>query len=108
MSKEAGVKGAIQSLGLLCLVSLLFALLSLVFLLKLSPATEERRQKLYQYNFLTASEYVAIYEVTLGMCALSLSLNLCCLLVCAIQFLLAVKLVKSSPTHGKTRYLLHI
>ena len=112
MSKEAGVKGAIQSLGLLCLVSLLFALLSLVFLLKLSPAatpaSARMEKKLYGYDFLTAAEYAAIYEVTLGMCALSLSLNLCCLLVCAIQFLLAVKLVKSSPTHGKTRYLLHI
>ena len=60
-------------------------------------------KKLYGYEFLSAPEYAAIYEVTLGMCALSLSLNLCCLLVCAIQFLLAVKLVKSSPTHGKTR-----
>merc|ERR1719195_2196029 len=42
------------------------------------------------------------------MCALSLSLNLCCLLVCAIQFLLAVKLVKSSPTHGKTRTIKYL
>lgn len=112
MSKEAGVKGAIQSLGLLCLVSLLFALLSLVFLLKLSPAAPvapgKMEKKLYGYDFLSAAEYAAIYEVTLGMCALSLSLNLCCLLVCAIQFLLAVKLVKSSPTHGKTRYYTNI
>jgi hypothetical protein len=37
-----------------------------------------------------------VYEVTLALCALSLSLNLCCLLVCAIQFLFAVKLVKSA------------
>ena len=103
MSKEVGVKDAITSLGLLSLVSLLLALLSLVFLLKLSPVTEERRREMYRFDFLSATEYVAVYEVTLGMCALALSLNLCCLLVCSIQFLLAVKLVKSSPVHGKSR-----
>ena len=103
MSKEVGVKDAITSLGLLCLVSLLLALLSLVFLLKLSPVTEERRRELYRFNLLSATEYVVVYEVTLGLCALSLSLNLCCLLVSSIQFLLAVKLVKSSPIHGRSR-----
>lgn len=40
-SKEAGVKEMITSLALLCLVSLLLALLSLVFLLKISPVTKE-------------------------------------------------------------------
>ena len=35
-SKEAGVKDMIMSLALLCTVSLLLALLSLVFLLKVS------------------------------------------------------------------------
>ena len=103
MSKEVGIKDAITSLGLLCLVSLLLALLSLVFLLKLSPVTEERRRELYRFNFLSAKEYVLVYEVTLGMCALALSLNLCCLLVSSIQFFLAVKLVKSSPIHGRAR-----
>ena len=102
-SKEVGIKDAITSLGLLCVVSLLLALLSLVFLLKLSPVTEERRRELYRFNFLSAKEYVLVYEVTLGMCAIALSLNLCCLLVSSIQFFLAVKLVKSSPIHGRIR-----
>ena len=102
-SKEVGIKDGITALGLLCLVSLLLALLSLIFLLKLSPVTEERRRELYRFNFLSAKEYVLVYEVTLGLCAIALSLNLCCLLVSSIQFFLAVKLVKSSPIHGRIR-----
>ena len=102
-SKEIGVKDAITSLGLLCVVSLLLALLSLVFLLKLSPVTEDQRRQMYRFNLLSANEYVAVYEVTLIMCALALSLNLFCLLVSSFQFLLAVKLVKSSPLHGRLR-----
>ena len=100
MSREAGVQGMITSLGLLCLVSLLLALLSLVFLLKISPASSEKSSK-YQFEFLSSSEYSVLYDVTLALCAITLCLNLCCLLVCAIQFLFAVKLIKSS--HGRIR-----
>lgn len=91
-SKEAGVKEMITSLALLCLVSLLLALLSLVFLLKISSPESDRN-----YD----PDLVVVNEVTLAMCALTLLLNLCCLLVCAIQFLFAVKLVKSA--HGRAR-----
>jgi hypothetical protein len=100
LSKEAGVRVAITSLGLLCLVSLLFALLSLVFLLRISPASENAESK-YQFDFLSPSEFVSLYEVTLTLCALTLMLNLCCLLVCAIQFVFAIKLVKAP--HGRQR-----
>ena len=82
-SKEAGVKEMITSLAVLCMVSLLLALLSLVFLLKVSPV---RKEKLL--------EYTGVYEVTLALGALSLSLDICCLLVCSIQFLFAIKLVR--------------
>lgn len=97
-SKEAGIREMLTSLGLLCLVSLLLALLSLVFLLKISPMTTADMRDLRrteQLTIISADEYVVVYEVTLALCALTLSLNLCCLLVCAIQFLFAVKLVKS-------------
>ena len=104
LSKEAGVRVTIQSLGLLCLVSLLLALVSFVFLLKISPTgtgnTNEMRKK-YQFDFLSPSDFESLYEVTLALSALTLVLNLCCLVVCAIQFLFAVKLVKS--THGRHR-----
>jgi hypothetical protein len=102
-SKEAGIKEMLTSLGLLCLVSLLLALLSLVFLLKISPMTTADMRDLRrteQLTIISADEYVVVYEVTLALCALTLSLNLCCLLVCAIQFLFAVKLVKS-PQGGQ-------
>ncbi|KAJ8955458.1 hypothetical protein NQ318_003558 [Aromia moschata] len=106
-SKEVGVKEMLVSLGLLCLVSLLLALLSLIFLLKISPVTANDIRELLrseQLTVITAEEYVVVYEVTLALCALTLSLNLCCLLVCAIQFLFAVKLVKS-PHGGNDRYV---
>lgn len=89
-SQEAGVKEILTSLGLLCLVSLLLALLSVIFLLKISPLTAMSN------SLISPEEFVIVYEVTLALCALALSLNLCCLLVCAIQFLFAVKLVKTS------------
>lgn len=104
-SKQVGVKEMLVSLGLLCLVSLLLALLSLIFLLKISPVTASDIRELLraeQLTVITAEEYVVVYEVTLALCALTLSLNLCCLLVCAIQFLFAVKLVKS-PHGGSDR-----
>ncbi|EGI61055.1 hypothetical protein G5I_10670 [Acromyrmex echinatior] len=89
-SDAAGVKEMLTSLGLLCLVSLLLALLSVIFLLKISPLTVTSN------SLISPEEFVIVYEVTLALCALALSLNLCCLLVCAIQFLFAVKLVKTS------------
>lgn len=84
-----GVKEMVSSLGLLCLVSMLLALLSVIFLLKISPLTVTS-------SLISPEEFTIIYEVTVALCALALSLNLCCLLVCAIQFLFAVKLVKTS------------
>ena len=99
LSKEAGVKEMILSLGLLCLVSLLLALLALVSLLKISPADAATVSRMR--DVLSEDELTVVYSVTLAMCALTLSLNLCCLLVCAIQFLFAVRLVRSPQ--GKTR-----
>ncbi|EFN89812.1 hypothetical protein EAI_14002, partial [Harpegnathos saltator] len=99
-SQEAGVKEILTSLGLLCLVSLLLALLSVIFLLKISPLTVTSN------SLISPEEFVIVYEVTLALCALALSLNLCCLLVCAIQFLFAVKLVKTSyQGHRSNKYL---
>lgn len=90
-SARAATEEALTSLALLCLVSLLLALLALLFLLKISaPSTS------------APEEFAVVYEVTLALCALTLSLNLCCLLVCAIQFLFAVKLVHSpSAPNGR-------
>ncbi|XP_012259156.1 uncharacterized protein LOC105687828 [Athalia rosae] len=99
--EAAGVKEMLTSLGLLCLVSLLLALLSLIFLLKISPLNDTPCSSL-----ICPEEYAIVYEVTLALCALALSLNLCCLLVCAIQFLFAVELVKSSYQGHRTNIYL--
>ncbi|XP_075156843.1 uncharacterized protein LOC142230093 [Haematobia irritans] len=96
-----GPREALTSLGLLCLVSLLLALLSLIFLLKISPNAREDA-----LSRSSPEDFIIVYDVTLALCALSLSLNLCCLLVCAIQFLFAVKLVRSPMFDGRdNRYL---
>ncbi|XP_043478387.1 uncharacterized protein LOC122508857 [Leptopilina heterotoma] len=98
--QETGIKEMLTSLGLLCLVSLLLALLSLTFLLKVSPITAATS------TLISPEEYAVVYQVTLALCALALSLNLCCLLVCAIQFLFAVKLVRTSyQGHRTNKYL---
>ncbi|XP_001652589.2 uncharacterized protein LOC5568863 [Aedes aegypti] len=99
-----GAREALTSLGLLCLVSLLLALLSLIFLLKISPGGREPPPPTVGPAVL--EDYAIVYDVTLALCALSLSLNLCCLLVCAIQFLFAVKLVRAPATTGRgNKYL---
>ncbi|XP_059487411.1 uncharacterized protein LOC132203566 [Neocloeon triangulifer] len=102
---QPGVREMMTSLGLLCLVSLLLALLALIFLLKISPAAEVAPRG-GELSAVTFEEYVVVYEVTLALCALTLSLNLCCLLVCAIQFLFAVKLARSAQDGERTnKYL---
>lgn len=80
-------------------VSLLLALLSLIFLLKISPGGRDPPPPTIGPAVL--EDYAIVYDVTLALCALSLSLNLCCLLVCAIQFLFAVKLVRAPATTGR-------
>ncbi|XP_040155056.1 uncharacterized protein LOC120895621 [Anopheles arabiensis] len=105
MNKDRlGAREALTSLGLLCLVSLLLALLSLIFLLKISPGGRDPPPPTIGPAVL--EDYAIVYDVTLALCALSLSLNLCCLLVCAIQFLFAVKLVRAPATTGRgNKYL---
>ena len=71
---------------------------SLVFLLKILPAPPGAGGG---EQFLSVGELGTVHHVTVAMCGLTLSLNLSCLLVCAIQFLFAAKLVKS--TNGRLR-----
>jgi hypothetical protein len=73
--------------------------LSLIFLLKISPGTKPFHN-IQQQLGTSVEEYAIVFDVTLALCAMSLSLNLCCLLVCAIQFLFAVKLVGSPAVAG--------
>ncbi|KAH8354232.1 hypothetical protein KR084_004071 [Drosophila pseudotakahashii] len=92
---------ALTSLGLLCLISLLLALLSLIFLLRISPNGREDAVG----RGAGGEDFIVVYDVTLALGALSLSLNLCCLLVCAIQFLFAVKLREPAFEGRENQYL---
>ncbi|XP_016949409.1 uncharacterized protein LOC108024140 [Drosophila biarmipes] len=92
---------ALTSLGLLCLISLLLALLSLIFLLRILPNGREDAVG----RGAGGDDFIVVYDVTLALGALSLSLNLCCLLVCAIQFLFAVKLREPSFEGRENQYL---
>ena len=63
LTTESGVKEMIQSLGLLCLVSLLLALGSLVFLLKILPTPLPNTNTLE--NLLTDLESRTVHQVKL-------------------------------------------
>ncbi|CAL4121010.1 unnamed protein product, partial [Meganyctiphanes norvegica] len=80
LTRSTSSRGALTCLGLLCLTSLLLALLALTFLVELTPISPD-------------DESVA--DVTLALTALTLSLDLSCLLICAAQFIFAVKLAKT-------------
>lgn len=92
------------ALGLLCVISLILGLLALTFLLRLSPLSQEVIDVATVDHargtggvFLTdPEELVIIHEVAVGLTALTLSLDLCCLLVCSAQFVFALKLLKAS------------
>ncbi|KAK2713643.1 uncharacterized protein LOC136040599 [Artemia franciscana] len=105
ISKEAGIKEMLSSLGLLSLLSLLLAILALVFLLKISPLHPSDVRTMLstdQVRIISAEEYITVFEVTLALAALTLSLNLCCLLVCTIQFLFAVRLIQVQRGRART------
>lgn len=89
-----GVREMLISLGLLCLLSLLMGLLALVFLLKMSPPPDP--YNFDQVRIVSAEEQTAVYEVSLALCSLSLTLDVCCCLVCAAQLLFAARLITAS------------
>ncbi|XP_047490591.1 uncharacterized protein LOC125040123 [Penaeus chinensis] len=91
LTRSTGSRGALTSLGLLCLTSLLLALLALTFLVELTPLPQNAD---------------SVQEVTLALAALTLSLDLSCLLICAAQFIFAIKLAKSpSGEERMSKYL---
>lgn len=96
LPRDARVKRMLCCLGLLCLSSLLLAILAAIFLLKVTPLDVDEFQHLISgyRRAVDAHQYIKLYEVTVALSALSVCLNLCCLLVCAIQFVLCIKLSK--------------
>lgn len=85
-ASRLAVHQLLGSLALLCLLSLLMAFLALFFLQRVASAGGQQG---------AADEHLALYQVAVAMSTLTISLNLCCLFVCCIQFLLGVKLLRA-------------
>lgn len=96
-----GVREMLTSLGLLCLLSLLMALLGLIFLFKMSPQPPDPTPQSMRLVG-DPSEAANVYEVSLALGALAITLDVCCCLVCAGQLLLAARIV--SATSGGSSY----
>ncbi|CAG0893846.1 unnamed protein product [Darwinula stevensoni] len=107
--KSFGVREHLVALCLLCVISLLLSLLALVFLLRVSRFEGPRhlREEFDPFPMfggedgLRKEEWMLMHELSLALTALTLSLDICCLLVSAVQFVFAVKLLKSP--HGQLR-----
>lgn len=112
-----GLYGILASLAFMCLLSLLMAFLALHFLQRTAPTvtvaddgtdshkltrTTSHGTGVTQTRILVnAREYIRVSQISIALITLTISLNLCCLFVCCIQFLSAVKLLKTS--HGSHR-----
>ena len=102
-SSVIGVREMLTSLGLLCLLSLMMAMLGLIFLLKMSPPPVSPPldasaviHDVDQMRIVTAEEAAAVYEVALALCSLAVTLDVCCCLVCATQLVFAARLITAS------------
>lgn len=90
-----GVREMLTSLGLLCLLSLMMALLGLVFLMKMNPPPDAIHF-VGQVRVVSPDEAAAVYEVSVALCSLGITLDVCCCLVCATQLLFAARLITAS------------
>lgn len=91
---SSSTRSLLQSIALFCLISLILAALALTFLLELIP--NEDGSATEASTPLSGSKHI-IHEIALTLAIMTLSLDLFCLLICAVQFIFAVKLNKSSP-----------
>lgn len=114
-----GLYGVLSSLAFMCLLSLLMAFLALLFLQRTAPSVNVSEdfidsQKVTRTTshgigvsqtriLVNAREYVRVSQISIALITLTISLNLCCLFVCCIQFLSAVKLLKTPQ--GSQRYV---
>lgn len=108
-----GIYQMLASLALLCVLSLMMSFLALFFLQKLGPMmsavqtleppSSERTSVRSTSTtksppkriVVTSEEYTTVYQVSVALSTLTISLDLCCLFVCCIQFLFAIKLLKT-------------
>ncbi|XP_076355495.1 uncharacterized protein LOC143249472 isoform X2 [Tachypleus tridentatus] len=95
--QEKGTYQTLASLALVCLLSLLMSFLATLFLDKLGSFT---------YDFLDGvirtNEYILVYQVSVALSTLTISLNVCCVFICCLQFLFTIKLLKTSSEADRT------
>ncbi|XP_013776292.1 uncharacterized protein LOC106461053 [Limulus polyphemus] len=95
--QEKGTYQTLAALALVCLLSLLMSFLATLFLDKLGSFT---------YDFLDGvirtNEYVLVYQVSVALSTLTISLNVCCVFICCLQFLFTIKLLKTSQEVDRT------
>lgn len=103
--EEGGIYQMLASLALLCLLSLLMSFLALFFLQKTGPAAQLDRPPV-RTVVVDGEEHAAVYQVSVALSTLTVSLDLCCLFVCCIQFLLAIKLLKTPQGVRRTNKFL--
>ena len=106
-----GLYGILSSLAFMCILSLLMAFLALHFLQRTAPSVSVAEDAIDSGKvtrttthgvgvsqtrvLVNVREYVRVSQISLALITLTISLNLCCLFVCCIQFLSAVKLLKT-------------
>ena len=105
--QPSGVKEMLAALALMCLLSLLTAFLALFFLQRTTPVitvsdgNDDSKGLLShgvtqtRLSSLNMKEYLKVSQISLSLSTLTISLNLCCLFVCCIQFLSAAKLLNT-------------
>ncbi|XP_013781960.1 uncharacterized protein LOC106466249 [Limulus polyphemus] len=107
-SSDHDIYQTLLSLALLCLPSLLMSFLALFFLQKISPLTLTiSNGKSFNSDspnkiIMGGGEFFVVYQVSVALSTLSISLNLCCLFVCSIQFLFAISLMKTVHNDERT------
>ncbi|XP_076356182.1 uncharacterized protein LOC143249736 isoform X2 [Tachypleus tridentatus] len=109
-SSDCGVYQTLASLALICILSLFMAFLALFFLQKIGPLTltcgkpfsSESLKKL----IIGSEEFLDVYQVSISLSTLTIAFNLCCLFVCSIQFLFAIKLMKTPQGDERTNKFL--
>lgn len=119
--EKNGIYQMLASLALLCVLSLLMSFLALFFLQKLGPMMsviqtlepmDKTTAKLTVTKappkkiVVTSEEYMTVYQVSVALSTLTISLDLCCLFVCCIQFLFAIKLLKTPQGDERTQKFL--
>ncbi|XP_064620711.1 uncharacterized protein LOC135483652 [Lineus longissimus] len=92
--KDFGVQNSLATLGLVALLALVFGVLGIQLLLKLSHTATGSVNPSTLGGILNSSLYESFHEVAIALASVVLMINLSCVLVCVMQCYFAAKLVK--------------